>query len=77
MIILHFQVFTVSSNVSWVVRLAVKNVSPQLVDHPAVAEGTPGKRNASAASSTQPLPVRLESLQLLAKLAKGYFATIR
>jgi hypothetical protein len=57
---------------SWLVRLCVRYVVPQL------AIDVDGSRQpASAGGSIQPLPVRLESLQLLALLAKGYFGVLR
>ena len=54
---------------SWLVRLCVRCVTPQLaVD----ADGT-----RQPVLATQPLPVRLEALQLLSLLTKGYFMIIR
>jgi hypothetical protein len=52
---------------SWLIRLCVRFVVPQL------AIDFDGSRQ----STVQPLPVRLESLQLLALLAKGYFGILR
>ena len=75
--------------VLWPVKLCVRNVTPHLLlKTPAggetgaavsgVVEG--GEMPAAVVAhtrDTQPLPVRLESLQLLAHLAKGYFTLIR
>lgn len=57
---------------SWLIRLCIRYVVPQLavdVDGP--------RQPASAGGCVQPLPVRLESLQVLALLAKGYFGILR
>ena len=54
---------------SWLVRLCVRCVTPQL------AVDADGSRQPLSAS--QPLPVRLEALQLLTLLTKGYFMIIR
>ena len=54
---------------SWLVRLCVRCIMPQLaVD----ADGT-----RQPLSASQPLPVRLEALQLLTLLTKGYFMIVR
>ncbi|KAJ8312659.1 hypothetical protein KUTeg_010032 [Tegillarca granosa] len=58
-----------AKEVSWIVKLCVKNVLP--------------RQTASVDNSEEghlhlePLPVRLESLQLLAHLTRGYFPVIR
>ncbi|KAK3084159.1 hypothetical protein FSP39_009229 [Pinctada imbricata] len=53
---------------SWLIRLCVKNILPYS-----------GSRFAAPTEDvhTEPLPVRLESLQVLAHLAKGYFPIMR
>jgi len=54
---------------SWLIRLCIRCVTPQLaVD----ADGT-----RQPLSATQPLPVRLEALQLMTLLTKGYFMIVR
>ncbi|KAI0231144.1 HEAT repeat-containing protein 6 [Lamellibrachia satsuma] len=53
----------------WLMRLCIGNVTLHLMDE------TEGVTRGS--DSLQPLPVRLESLQLLAQLAKGYFPLVR
>ena len=53
----------------WMVQMCVSNIEPHLVEE---SEGA-----ASASEALQPLPVRLESLQLLAQLCKGYFPVMR
>ncbi|XP_048733052.1 HEAT repeat-containing protein 6-like isoform X2 [Ostrea edulis] len=50
-------------NVSWLVKLCVRNILPY-----------PGE---NGEQHVEPLPVRLESLQVLAHLSKGYFPIIR
>ena len=50
---------------SWLVRLCLQNVANELVD------------DAATERNLQPLPVRLESLQLLAHITKGYFPALR
>jgi hypothetical protein len=52
-----------AQTVSWLVKLCVRNVLP-----------LPGE---NGEQHVEPLPVRLESLQVLAHLAKGYFPIIR
>ena len=54
-------------DISWVVKLCVKNVLPQPTES--------SYRNDEP--YTEPLPVRLESLQVLANLTKVYFPIIR
>ena len=76
----------------WVVKLCVKNVAPHLLKQEGpLGEGAAGDMLPSqqvqdgaahipartVVENAQPLPVRLESLQLLAHLAKGYFPLIR
>jgi len=60
---------TVPGTTSWMVRLCIRCVSPQL------SVDTDGTRQPLSAS--QPLPVRLEALQLLTLLTKGYFMIVR
>lgn len=57
-----------SKDISWVVKLCLRNILPQ--SSPDTVFGT-------EESYTEPLPVRLESLQVLANLTKGYFPIIR
>ncbi len=70
-----------ASEASWVVRMCVKNVAPTLLDtHDPSGDRSPRKPThyvREGSSSMQPLPVRLESLQLMAQLTKGYFPVIR
>jgi len=54
---------------SWLVRLCVRCVTPQLAID---ADGT-----RQPLSASHPLPVRLEALQLLTLLTKGYFMIVR
>jgi len=54
---------------SWLVRLCIRCVTPQL------AVDADGSRQ--PLSTLQPLPVRLEALQLLTLLTKGYFMIVR
>ena len=71
----------------WVVKQCVSNVAPALLqrrwDKEAAAGDVPEVAAAAATrprlldTLVQPLPVRLESLQLLAHMAKGYFGLIR
>ena len=55
-------------DISWVVKLCVRNILPQ---------STPETVFGSEELYFEPLPVRLESLQTLANLTKGYFPIIR
>lgn len=55
-------------DISWVVKLCVRNILPQ---------STPETVFGSEELYFEPLPVRLESLQVLANLTKGYFPIIR
>ena len=55
-------------DISWVVKLCIKNILPQ---------STPETVFGSEEPYVEPLPVRLESLQVLAHLTKGYFPIIR
>lgn len=58
-----------AKEVSWMVKLCVKNVLPRQ---------TSGIDNSEEGHlHLEPLPVRLESLQLLAHLTRGYFTVIR
>ncbi|XP_053374870.1 HEAT repeat-containing protein 6-like [Mercenaria mercenaria] len=57
-----------SKEISWVVKLCVKNILPQ---------STPDTVFGAEEPHTEPIPVRLESLQVLANLTKGYFPIIR
>lgn len=62
-------VLPVTMTTSWLVRLCVRCIAPQL------AVDSDGSRQPLSAS--QPLPVRLEALQLLTLLTKGYFVIVR
>lgn len=53
---------------SWLVRLCLRNVLPSISD-PQSPE--------SSETAAHPLPVRLESLQLLSQIARGYFIVLR
>ncbi|XP_052270212.1 HEAT repeat-containing protein 6-like isoform X2 [Dreissena polymorpha] len=53
---------------SWVVKLCVKNILPL---------GSAETVFSADEVRTEPLPIRLESLQVLANLTKGYFPVIR
>lgn len=55
-----------ASQTSWLIKLCVRNVTPQ-----------PRGFSEGGDYYTEPLPVRLESLQVLAHLTKGYFPIIR
>lgn len=55
-------------DVSWLVKLCVKNILPQK---------SPDTVFGNEDLHLEPLPVRLESLQVLANLTKGYFPVIR
>ncbi|VDI23178.1 Hypothetical predicted protein [Mytilus galloprovincialis] len=55
-----------ASQTSWLIKLCVKNITPQ-----------PRGFGENGEYYTEPLPVRLESLQVLAHLTKGYFPIIR
>ena len=55
-------------DISWVVKLCVRNILPQ---------STPETVFGGEELYVEPLPVRLESLQVLAHLTKGYFPIIR
>ena len=57
-----------SHEISWVVKLCIKNILPH---------GTPDTVFGAEEAHTEPIPVRLESLQVLANLTKGYFPIIR
>lgn len=57
---------TQASQTSWLIKLCVRNVTPQ-----------PRGFSDNGEYYTEPLPVRLESLQVLAHLTKGYFPIIR
>jgi len=61
-----------ASITSWLVRTCVRFAAPQLV-----TDSDGSRPPTSALSNVQPLPVRLESLQLLALITKGYFGLIR
>jgi hypothetical protein len=55
-----------ASQTSWLIKLCVRNVTPQ-----------PRGFGENGEFYTEPLPVRLESLQVLAHLTRGYFPIIR
>ncbi|ELU07074.1 hypothetical protein CAPTEDRAFT_228236 [Capitella teleta] len=61
---------TASGELSWVLKICVKNTAPSLLLDPA-------ERSSSKTAAVQPLPVRLESLQLLSQLAKSHFGVLR
>ena len=54
------------------IKMCVKNVAPDLTHN-----DTDGMQYSRGPETPQPLPVRLESLQLLAMLTKKYFPLIR
>lgn len=58
---------------SWLVRLCLRNVLPSVSDPKSPESSETGHLS----NSGHPLPVRLESLQLLAQIARGYFIVIR
>ena len=65
-------------DLSWLVKLCVRNVAPHLLETPtADAEAVVGVRVVEGQGQIHPLPVRLESLQDLAVLAKNYFPLLR
>lgn len=53
---------------SWLVRLCLRNVLPSI---------SGPKSPESSETASHPLPVRLESLQLLSQIARGYFIVLR
>lgn len=57
-----------ATDISWVVKLCVKNILPQ-----SSLDTVFGTED----FHTEPIPVRLESLQVLANLTKGYFPIVR
>ncbi|XP_036369378.1 HEAT repeat-containing protein 6 isoform X2 [Octopus sinensis] len=54
-------------NTSWLITLCVQNILPQQVNN----------NDTNVAHTTEPVPIRLESLQILAHLTKNYFPMIR
>ena len=79
-------VFGMGGQFSWLVKLCVKNISPHLLDSisdsaalSVLLPSSPRKHDSvpKAVTDMQPLPVRLESLQLLSQLAKSHFSLIR
>ncbi|XP_076434572.1 HEAT repeat-containing protein 6-like isoform X2 [Babylonia areolata] len=74
---------------SWLIKLCLKNILPQPVhgNHSNGVGGVAGsnggggggggKGEETGGTTVEPLPVRLESLQVLATLCKGYFPVIR
>lgn len=58
---------------SWLVRLCLRNVSPYASDPKSPESSETGHWSTGA----HPLPVRLESLQLLAQITRGYFIVVR
>ena len=64
---------------SWIIKLCVRNVTPHLLVNPGSENSgsDSGRGGIQTTEPPQPLPVRLESLQLLVHLAKGYFSWLR
>ncbi len=58
---------------SWVITMCIKNISTDVI---IISDSEP-TLHSKPCDTLQPLPVRLESLQLLATLAKKYFALVR
>ena len=61
---------TANNQTSWLVKLCFKNIAPQIWENE-------GKTALKSTQELQPLPVRLESLQVLASLTKGYFPILK
>ncbi|XP_067648655.1 HEAT repeat-containing protein 6-like [Haliotis asinina] len=59
-----------ANDTSWIIKLCIRNVMPQ-------PQGDNSSNWRDASVSFEPLPVRLESLQVLANLTNGYFPIIR
>ncbi|KAL8621513.1 hypothetical protein ACOMHN_026185 [Nucella lapillus] len=83
---IHTPVFTdqmlqaQAQGTSWLVKLCMKNILPQPAVNDWAGGGGGGKgeeRGGGSTTTVEPLPVRLESLQVLATLCKGYFPVIR
>lgn len=55
---------------SWVVKQCLRNTAPHLLEGEGSGVG-------SSCDAVQPLPVRLESMQLLAQMTKSYFSILR
>lgn len=66
--------FTGELETSWIVKHCLRNVAPFLLDR---TRTDLQESSLMSASTNHPLPVRLESLQLLAQIAKGYFIVLR
>ena len=76
-------------SLSWVIRLCVRNTAPQLLEKKDDSDSSRAQSTESAPARVhvwpetpthrhvQPLPVRLESLQVLTAMCKGYFQFIR
>ncbi|XP_064619703.1 HEAT repeat-containing protein 6-like isoform X2 [Lineus longissimus] len=58
---------------SWVTKYCIMNVTPQVLNNDLSASG----RLLASQGAVEPLPVRLESLQVLNKLVKHYFPSVR
>ena len=75
--------FGPGGEISWLVKLCVKNVASYLLEVAGSDTSTSRKSEVSPRKheqqvmELQPLPVRLESLQLLAQLARGHFGLVR
>ena len=67
---------SVSGNMemSWILKLGLRIVMPSLVDK---VETELSESGHLTSSPLQPLPVRLESLQLLSQVTKGYFVVVK
>ncbi len=62
---------------SWVIRMCVRNIVPELLQATDAEGLTHSRRGLGSNESHQPLPVRLESLQLLATLCNKFFPLVR
>ncbi|ESO95312.1 hypothetical protein LOTGIDRAFT_116900 [Lottia gigantea] len=71
------------NDTSWVIKLCIKNVLSQKAEQPAARQindfAPPWEKSQPEVPVMvyEPIPVRLESLQVLANLTKGYFPIIR
>ncbi|XP_048252221.1 HEAT repeat-containing protein 6-like [Haliotis rufescens] len=59
-----------ANDTSWIIKLCIRNVMPQ-------PQGESSSNWRETSMFFEPLPVRLESLQVLANLTNGYFPIIR
>ena len=67
--------YSKGGEISWVIKLCMRTIAPHLLESVGAAPEERVRR--TVAEVVQPLPVRLEALQLLAQLAKSYFIFIR